>query len=168
MEQSEDDARFNPVRRALRWEGIFPIELPGPEALAERVAEIARERTQQAAGSGSPSTSTPTRPTWTLLAGYLSAWTIYGLVAYGLDQLIRTAACTSCAGAPQAPYVAGGVVILAGLYEFTSLKNACLRTCRTPLQFILHRWRESRSSAFLMGVEHGAVCVGRCWSVHLP
>jgi predicted metal-binding membrane protein len=104
-------------------------------------------------------------PTWALLAGYLGAWTIYGLVAYGVYRPIRGADPHFLRWDAQGPYVAGAVVVVAGLYEFTSLKSACLNTCRTPLQFILHRWRNGRVGAFVMGLEHGAVCVGCCWAL---
>ncbi len=104
-------------------------------------------------------------PTWTLLVGYLSAWTIYGLVAYGIYRLIQDAGPGFLHWDAQGPYVAGAVVVVAGLYELTSLKRACLNTCRTPLQFVLHRWRNGRAGAFVMGIEHGAVCVGCCWAL---
>jgi predicted metal-binding membrane protein len=104
-------------------------------------------------------------PTWILLAGYLGAWLVYGLVAYGLYRLIRTADPHFLHWDAQGPYVAGAVAVLAGLYEFTALKNMCLRSCRTPLQFVLHRWRDGRLGAFMMGLEHGAVCVACCWAL---
>jgi predicted metal-binding membrane protein len=58
----------------------------------------------------------------------------------------------------------GGVVLaLAGIYQFSPFKRACLFKCRTPLRFILGSWREGYGGAFRMGLEHGAYCLGCCW-----
>ena len=104
-------------------------------------------------------------PTWIFLAGYLASWTIYGLVAYGVFRLITGAGTEWLAWDRAGPYVAGGAVIAAGLYELTPLKEACLRHCRGPLHFVLHRWHDGRTGAFRMGVEHGLYCVGCCWGL---
>ena len=58
----------------------------------------------------------------------------------------------------------GGVVLLvAGLYQLSPLKDICLSKCRTPLQFILSSWHDGYGGAFRMGLEHGAYCLGCCW-----
>jgi len=63
---------------------------------------------------------------------------------------------------------AGGVLlVLAGIYQFTPLKHACLRHCRSPLSFVLNRWRDGRTGAVAMGTEHGAYCLGCCWVLML-
>ena len=51
----------------------------------------------------------------------------------------------------------------AGLYQWTPLKHACLRHCRSPLDFLSRRMRNGTGGAFVMGLEHGAFCVGCCW-----
>jgi predicted metal-binding membrane protein len=101
-------------------------------------------------------------PMWLFLGGYLIAWTLYGLAAYGVYRGIRAADPAFLAWDAQGPVVVGAAVGLAGLYELTPLKRACLRFCRTPLHFVLHSWRDGRVGAVAMGVEHGAVCVGCC------
>ncbi len=60
-----------------------------------------------------------------------------------------------------------GPLVLAGGYQFTSLKYRCLDKCRTPLGFIMRHWRgkNERSHAFALGVEHGAFCVGCRWAL---
>jgi predicted metal-binding membrane protein len=63
------------------------------------------------------------------------------------------------------PYVAGGAILAAGLYQLTPIKDVCLRHCRTPLHFVLHGWREGRVGALRMGAEHGLYCVGCCWGL---
>ena len=59
--------------------------------------------------------------------------------------------------------------MLAGLYQFTPLKYACLDKCRSPLSFITEHWRGSheRTQAFRLGVHHGLFCIGCCWSLML-
>src|SRR5438874_12126847 len=60
----------------------------------------------------------------------------------------------------------GGMLLLgAGIFRLAPLKRACLTHCRGPLEFILTRWREGRSGAFRMGLEHGAFCTGCCWAL---
>ena len=63
------------------------------------------------------------------------------------------------------PVVAGAAIALAGVYQLTPLKRACLRHCRTPLSFVMHRWHDGPRGAVRMGIEHGAWCVGCCWAL---
>jgi predicted metal-binding membrane protein len=104
-------------------------------------------------------------PTWIFLAGYLAAWTAYGLLAYGVFRLVTSLDAGFLAWDAQGPYVAGGAVIAAGIYQLTPLKEVCLRHCRGPFHFILHGWRAGRLGALRMGLEHGFYCVGCCWGL---
>jgi predicted metal-binding membrane protein len=106
-------------------------------------------------------------PTWIFVAGYLAAWTAYGLAAYGIYRAVVSAGTDWLAWDRAGPYVAGAALGLAGLYQLTPLKDVCLRHCRSPLHFLLHDWREGRLGAFVMGAEHGAFCVGCCWGLML-
>jgi predicted metal-binding membrane protein len=106
-------------------------------------------------------------PTWIFVAGYLAAWTSYGLVAYGAYRAVVSAGTDWLAWERSGRYVAGGALIAAGVYQLTPLKDVCLRHCRSPLHFILHGWREGRVGAVRMGFEHGAYCVGCCWGLML-
>ena len=104
-------------------------------------------------------------PTWIFVLSYLAVWTLYGLAAYGLYRLVVHFGAGFLAWDRGGPYVAGGAIAAAGLYELTPLKSVCLRHCRSPLHFILGRWREGRLGAIRMGAEHGAYCVGCCWGL---
>src|SRR5262245_44907529 len=106
-------------------------------------------------------------PAAVLVAGYLAAWTAYGLVAYACFRALEVPAGGVLAWDRAGPYVAGVAVLAAGAYQLTPLKEACLRHCRTPLFFFLHRWRDGRLGALRMGAEHGAYCVGCCWGLML-
>jgi predicted metal-binding membrane protein len=104
-------------------------------------------------------------PTWLFVSGYLAAWTAYGLAAYGVYRAVVAAAPSFLAWDTGGPFVAGGAIVVAGLYQLTRLKAKCLKHCRSPLQFVLSDWRQGGLGALRMGVEHGAYCVGCCWGL---
>jgi predicted metal-binding membrane protein len=104
--------------------------------------------------------------TWTFVFGYLLAWTSYGLAAYAVYRAIRASAPSFLARGRSRPWVAGGALAAAGLYQLTPLKAACLRHCRSPLHFLLHG-RPGRLGAVRMGIEHGGYCVGCCTGLML-
>jgi predicted metal-binding membrane protein len=61
--------------------------------------------------------------------------------------------------------VIAAVLVGAGIYQFTPLKNACLRRCRNPADFLVTHWHAGSTGALRLGVEHGAYCVGCCWTL---
>jgi predicted metal-binding membrane protein len=103
--------------------------------------------------------------TWTFVAGYLLTWTAFGLAAYGLYVGVRSLSIPELSWHRGGPYLAGGVLLAASVYQLTPLKDACLRRCRAPLDFVLTHWREGPSGALRMGVVHGGWCVGCCWGL---
>ncbi len=115
----------------------------------------------------SGSSRRPAAMTAVFLAGYVIAWTAYGLVAYGLYRLIRSLDPSFLGWSREGPIVAGAVIALAGLYQLTPMKQICLRHCRTPFHFVLHRWHGGVLGSLRMGVEHGLWCVGCCWALML-
>ena len=104
-------------------------------------------------------------PTWIFVSGYLLAWTIYGLLAYGVYRLVIAAGSDWLAWDRAGPYIAGGAVAMAGIYQLTPLKEVCLRHCRGPMHFVFGGWRSGRLGAVRMGLEHGAFCIGCCWGL---
>jgi len=104
-----------------------------------------------------------------LVAGYVAIWSAFGLAAHIGDRAIHAA--VEQAGWLEAnPWLIGaGVLVLAGVYQFTPLKYMCLDKCRSPLTFITEHWhgRRERAEAFKLGVHHGLFCVGCCWSLML-
>jgi predicted metal-binding membrane protein len=99
------------------------------------------------------------------VGGYIAAWTTFGLAAYGLLELGRSLSIDALAWDEAGPYVAGGVILAAALYQLTPAKDVCLRKCRGPLDFVLGYWKPGYRGALRMGVEHGAWCVGCCWAL---
>jgi predicted metal-binding membrane protein len=65
------------------------------------------------------------------------------------------------------PAVGGALLLVAGVYQLTPIKLACLRTCQSPFGFLMSRWRAGLAGAFRMGLDHGASCVGCCWALML-
>ena len=102
-------------------------------------------------------------PTWVFVSAYLLVWSLCGVVAYPLAVLIEQLAAQSMWLMENAARLAGVVLVVAGLYQLSPLKDICLSKCRTPLQFILSSWRDGYGGAFRMGLEHGAYCLGCCW-----
>jgi predicted metal-binding membrane protein len=104
-----------------------------------------------------------------LLAGYLVVWGAFGLAAWVFDRGIHAAvdALPWLAAHPQ--LIIGGTLAAAGLWQFSPLRDRCLDECRSPLGFVINRWRgtSERRESFLMGIAHGAFCVGCCWSLML-
>lgn len=99
-----------------------------------------------------------------LTAGYLAVWGMFSLAAtlaqWGLEDTGLLAPETV---ATVTPTLAGGLLLAAGLYQLTPLKQACLRHCRSPVEFLTRHWRPGRAGAFRLGLAHGAYCVGCCW-----
>jgi predicted metal-binding membrane protein len=98
---------------------------------------------------------------------YLAAWTAVGAAAYVLYRLLDALDGDVLAWNRAGPYVSGGAILAAGLYQLTPLKTVCLRHCRGPLFFLLRHWRPGWQGAARLGVAHGAYCVGCCWGLML-
>ena len=99
------------------------------------------------------------------VSGYLISWTAFGIAAYGLLELGRSLEIDALAWDSAGPYLAGGVIVAAAVYQLTPLKDVCLRKCRGPMDFVLGYWKDGYAGALRMGVEHGAWCVGCCWAL---
>jgi len=104
-----------------------------------------------------------------LLAGYLACWTAFGIAAHVGDWGLHEAVERVPFLAERAWTLGAMILLLAGLFQFTPLKYACLDKCRAPLSFVLSHWRGKRErwQAFLLGLRHGLFCVGCCWALML-
>jgi len=105
----------------------------------------------------------PFVPTWVFVSAYLLVWSLCGVVAYPLAVGFEQLAGQSMWLMDNAARLGGVVLLLAGLYQLSPLKDICLSKCRTPLQFILSSWHDGYGGAFRMGLEHGTFCLGCCW-----
>lgn len=101
------------------------------------------------------------------VGGYVAIWTAFSVVAVALQFGLEKAALLSPMMETTSIGLAGAVLISAGIYQWTPLKQACLRRCRSPLDFVLMHWRNGPTGAFVMGLHHGMFCVGCCWMLML-
>ena len=103
-------------------------------------------------------------PTVSFVVGYLVVWTAAGLVPLVGIELLGPSMASPLSG--WLPHVGGAVILLAGVYQLTPLKNACLRACRSPLSFLMtHDFGGGAPAAARAGVSHGAFCLGCCWAL---
>jgi predicted metal-binding membrane protein len=104
-----------------------------------------------------------------LLAGYVVVWGGFGLAAWTLDRGIHAAVDAWPWLQEHTQVIIGATLLGAGLWQFSPLRDRCLDECRSPLGFVMNRWRgtSERRESFAMGLAHGAFCVGCCWSLML-
>jgi predicted metal-binding membrane protein len=97
-------------------------------------------------------------PTCVFLGAYLGTWLLFSIAAALAQQLL--------VGPSMALHnrsAESALLVVAGLYQLSPLKNACLGQCRSPAQFLSLHWRPGTSGAILLGFRHGTYCVGCCW-----
>lgn len=105
----------------------------------------------------------PYVPTGVFVLGYLLVWAGFSVLAALAQWGLHATALLSPMMMSTSPVLGGALLIAAGIFQWTPLKHACLRRCRSPMGFILHEWREGTWGALVMGLRHGAYCVGCCW-----
>jgi len=99
--------------------------------------------------------------------GYLSLWILFSLFAVAAQFALEQLGAMSAMMVLRSPAAAGGLLIAAGVYQLTSLKDACLAHCRAPASFLAAHWHPGITGAWRMGVAHGAYCVGCCLALML-
>lgn len=107
------------------------------------------------------------RRIYAFAAGYLVVWTVFSVGATAVQRVLAAALVITPMMKVSSPLPGATLLLLAGVYQLTPLKFACLRECQSPLGFLMSRWRSGFSGAFRMGVQHGAYCVGCCWALML-
>ena len=99
-----------------------------------------------------------------LVAGYVTVWLGFAVLAAGLQMALFNAGLLSAFGDSRSVWLSSGLLVAAGLYQFTALKAACLAKCRQPLTFFMAHWAEG---PWRNGLRLGAVCLGCCWALML-
>ena len=97
--------------------------------------------------------------------GYLLTWAAAGVLAFGISEAGHRLLGDALSWDRWGRWLAGGILVIAAVYQFTPLKSVCLMHCRSPLGFLLGHWRDGISGALRMGVVHGAWCLGCCWAL---
>lgn len=104
-----------------------------------------------------------------LITGYIGAWAWFGVVVHLADFALHQVSEQSVWLTTNAWVFGAGVLIVAGVYQFTPLKYHCLDKCRSPFSFIMGHWtgKNERTQALRLGLHHGVFCIGCCWSLML-
>ena len=140
----------------LMWSVMMvAMMLPSAAPITLLVAGIAKRRRQQ---GGDPGFRTAP-----FVLGYLAVWILFAAAATLLQWQLDLAEQLSETMAVASMSVAGTVLIAAGIYEWTPLKQTCLRHCRMPISFLMSQWKDSVVGAFTSGLRHGVFCLGCCW-----
>jgi predicted metal-binding membrane protein len=105
--------------------------------------------------------------TYALAAGYLLVWLLFSAAATVLQRVLASLSILTSMMEPATPLATALLLAVAGIYQLSPAKRACLRVCRSPLSFLLQRWPDRALAAFSLGIRHGAYCVGCCWALML-
>ncbi len=105
--------------------------------------------------------------TFTLGTGYFIVWLLFGLLAYVGGQVMARAAMHWITISRLVPVLAGGALIVAGVFQLTPWKTACLKHCRDPLLLVARHLHGGWRGALRLGLHHGALCAACCWALML-
>lgn len=139
---------------AMWWAMMVAMMLPSAAPMVLLFAVVNRKSRKQ---------GRPYVPTGFFVAGYLVAWGGFSLVAVLLQWGLERLSLLSPLMHVTSLYLGAALLIGAGVYQLTPLKHACLRHCRSPIDFIARYWRQGTGGAFRMGLKHGLFCLGCCW-----
>lgn len=147
----------NAVLYVVLW-GVMMVAmmLPAMSPIVGLFQSIARRKQEQ---------GLPFTPVWIFVSGYVALWTLTGGIGYAADMAIQALPETFPVLRTRGFVIGGLTLVGAGIYQLTPLKYLCLSQCRSPLGFLLTSWRDGALGAFRMGVNHGAYCLGCCWSL---
>jgi predicted metal-binding membrane protein len=105
----------------------------------------------------------PFVPTGLFVFGYLLVWVGFSAMATLANWGLHVAGLLSSMMGSTTPMIGGVVLLFAGAFQWTPLKDACLSHCRSPLAFLTAHWSDGRGGALMMGLHHGVYCLGCCW-----
>lgn len=145
------DALFTVAMWAVMMVGMM---LPAASPVVLLFAALNRKRREQGGVAV---------PTTVFVLGYLLVWGGFSLGAALAQWGLHAVALLSPALRTTSPLLGGALLVAAGAYQLTPLKETCLARCRSPLGFFLTEWREGRMGALTMGLRHGVYCLGCCW-----
>jgi predicted metal-binding membrane protein len=98
-------------------------------------------------------------------SGYFVIWAVFSLGAAVLQLALQRWALIDPLQLKTGPVAGGVVLVVAGAFQWTPLKSACLKHCRSPLGFFLSRWDDGPAGALRMGLTHGIYCLTCCWGL---
>ena len=141
----------------VMW-GVMMVAMMAPTVAPMLLALARIDRAQ-------PSPSGPLLPATMFLTGYLGVWTGFSVVATLAQWRLHELTLVSASGASNHAAFGGVLLLSAGAFQLTPLKQACLSRCRSPLLFLMSAWRPGSWGGLRMGILHGAFCIGCCWAL---
>jgi predicted metal-binding membrane protein len=138
----------------LMWT-VMMVAMMVPTATAMLLAFAAMNRRRRAHEQPYVSTAI-------FLGGYVVVWTGFSVLATLVQWGLHRAALLSPMMVSTSPLLGGVLLLAGGVFQWTPLKAACLKHCRSPLGFMMTEWRDGRQGAFTMGLRHGMYCTGCC------
>ena len=106
----------------------------------------------------------PYVPTGVFLSGYILAWSGFASLATVANWgLHANSLLSSMMGESTSSVLGGSLLVAAGIFQWSPLKNVCLTHCRSPMGFLMSEWREGAGGALAMRIKHGVYCLGCCW-----
>ena len=136
------------------WVMMIAMMLPSATPMVLLFAAVNRRQKEKA---------NPFVPVSVFVFAYLVVWAGFSMFAVATQWALERTALLNPMLESASSLFGGALLIAAGIYQLTPLKQACLKHCRSPLQFVMTRWRNGTAGALRMGIEHGAYCVGCCW-----
>ncbi len=147
---------------AMWWTMMIAMMLPSATPMVLLHARVTRHTARQR------NLTAASVPAAVFTAGYLAIWLCFSTLATALEWgLERAGVVDGMMMGSVNVWLTGGLLVAAGLYQLSPLKGVCLSHCRAPAAYLSQYWRPGRQGAFLMGVEHGAYCLGCCWALML-
>jgi predicted metal-binding membrane protein len=101
------------------------------------------------------------------LAGYFVIWTAFAVFALAGDAVVHWLVDSWAWLAARPWLISGGILVGAGAFQFSPIKERCLAECRSPVQFLWRHYRPGVGNAWLLGLRHGVFCLGCCWALML-
>ena len=142
---------------SLMWVVMMvAMMVPGASPMIAAFAAINRRRRE----AGDPWVRTAV-----FLLGYLLVWSVFSAAAAGVQLTLDATGLLTPMMASSSATLSATLFAAAGLYQWTPLKEVCLRRCRSPIGFVLTEWRDGPAGAVVMGIRHGLFCVGCCVAI---
>jgi predicted metal-binding membrane protein len=101
------------------------------------------------------------------ILSYLLIWALFSIAAVAFQFFTHSGGILNASSLTTSKIVSIILLLLAGAYQFSELKNTCLNKCRTPVGFFMGFWKSGVNGAFNMGLRHGLFCLGCCWAIML-
>jgi predicted metal-binding membrane protein len=144
---------------ALMWGAMtLAMMLPSASPMILTYAEIADTAARKGEHVVSP---------FVLAAGYLLVWFGFAALATGAQVALTRAALLDPNLGHSGRLLSGAIFIVAGAYQFSSLKHSCLKQCQSPFPFFFANWATTPRGVFKLGLRQGLFCVGCCWAMML-